>query len=523
MRAFAGDAPQPRPAGRARPESGAASREPLPESRPTWPAAGARAPNVLSRRRGLLLAVNDDAGAAATLELSSAGSCIRSTACLGRGRVATIGEQRPAAILLDVGYAPASTGSRRRAAPTGSARRARHRHDRAGRRRDGRARVQARRRRLRGQALREAKLFSARLALATSGGRRRPALSVLVGASPRFRQASISRVRLSRPDINVLLEGETGTGKELVARAIHAQRSARAGPSCAVDCAALPETLIESELFGHEKGAFTGADGRRASGTSSAPTAARSSSTRSATCRSRVQAKLLRVLQERDDRARRRPRAPCTVDVRVIAATNKDLRDAVGRGPFREDLYYRLDVVRDCAPAAARARRGRGAPRRALRRRATRAPRRRAGISARRAALLEALRVAGQRARAGGGPQGRRGARRPTSCSRSTCRAGSPTRSPRRAKGSPCSPCPEANRWAWRQARRASAFAWKSRSATAGWTSSASRTRRARGRSGRCSPRCSARGTRKRSSRSCSTSTPRRCGGSCASTGSNPG
>ena len=148
-------------------------------------------------------------------------------------------------------------------------------------------------------------------------------------------------------------------------------RRARRSPFVAVNCAALAEPLLESELFGHERGAFTGAVQRARRASSRRATAARSSSTRSARCRSPLQAKLLRVLQEQ-----RGPRAsaahePIPVDVRVVAATNRDLDAMVAAGTFREDLYYRLNVVAHRGAAAPRARRRHARARRPLRSRAT--------------------------------------------------------------------------------------------------------------------------------------------------------
>ena len=142
-----------------------------------------------------------------------------------------------------------------------------------------------------------------------------------------------------RHNTTVLITGESGTGKELIARAIHRMSPRSERSFTAINCAAIPEQLLESELFGHEKGAFTGATSRPARPASRSPTAARCSSTRSASCRSALQAKLLRVLQEGEIRAARRHASTIKVDVRVLAATNRDLRGdgrgrRVPRGPL---------------------------------------------------------------------------------------------------------------------------------------------------------------------------------------------
>ena len=171
----------------------------------------------------------------------------------------------------------------------------------------------------------------------------------IVGASPAL-TAVLSRVsKVARTDSTVLISGETGTGKELVARAIHRRSSRSSRAFIAVNCAAIPRELIASELFGHEKGAFTGAVQRRIGrfelangGTIFLDEVGELSPD--------MQAALLRVLQERE-LERVGGREIIRVDVRVIAATNRDLIDAVARGAFRQDLFYRLNVFPLLMPA----------------------------------------------------------------------------------------------------------------------------------------------------------------------------
>ncbi|MDE3105002.1 MAG: sigma-54-dependent Fis family transcriptional regulator [Acidobacteriota bacterium] len=167
-------------------------------------------------------------------------------------------------------------------------------------------------------------------------------LGPLVGTSPRMQEIFALLERVAPSNVSVLVTGESGTGKELVARALHQLSGRRNKPFVAVNCAAIPETLIESEIFGHEKGAFTGALERRAGcfelaeeGTllldeiGEMPAA--------------TQAKLLRVLEDRKLR-RLGSKMEQPVDVRVVAATNKDPELAVASGELRGDLYYRLNV-----------------------------------------------------------------------------------------------------------------------------------------------------------------------------------
>jgi transcriptional regulator with PAS, ATPase and Fis domain len=170
----------------------------------------------------------------------------------------------------------------------------------------------------------------------------------LVGASLEMRQVYAVLERVAPTDTTLLVQGETGTGKDVVARAVHAASPRKAGPFVPVDCGAIPETLFESELFGHVRGAFTGAVQNRAGAFEEAsggtlfldeigemPLA--------------MQAKLLRAIESR--RVRRVGATKETdVDVRIVAATNRKLAHMVNEGTFREDLYYRLAVVEVSLP-----------------------------------------------------------------------------------------------------------------------------------------------------------------------------
>jgi DNA-binding NtrC family response regulator len=170
----------------------------------------------------------------------------------------------------------------------------------------------------------------------------------LIGQSPEMVEIYRLVARVAALDTTVLIQGETGTGKELVARAIHYASPRAERPFVAIDCAALPESLFESELFGHERGAFTGAVGSRRGLLETAD---------GSTCfldeigelPLGLQAKLLRVLQERVLR-RVGGNEPIPVNLRLIAATNRDLRKRVEDGTFREDLYYRLNGVTIAVP-----------------------------------------------------------------------------------------------------------------------------------------------------------------------------
>jgi DNA-binding NtrC family response regulator len=170
----------------------------------------------------------------------------------------------------------------------------------------------------------------------------------MVGTSPEMQQV-FSVIRQVAPSkAPVLVAGESGTGKELVARAIHQLSNRRTGPFVAINCAAMPETLMESELFGHEKGAFTGALERRA-GCFELAQHGTLLLDELAEMPSGTQAKLLRVLE--DSRVRRLgSKGEISVDVRVIAATNRNVEEALKKGDLREDLYYRLNVFQISLP-----------------------------------------------------------------------------------------------------------------------------------------------------------------------------
>jgi transcriptional regulator with GAF, ATPase, and Fis domain len=165
----------------------------------------------------------------------------------------------------------------------------------------------------------------------------------MVGDSAAIKEVFRVLSRVSRADSTVLIEGESGTGKELAARAIHRNSPRAAKPFSALNCAAIPEHLLESELFGHEKGSFTGATGLH-KGKFEVANGGTVFLDEIAEMAPGLQSKLLRVLQEREfERVGGTRTIP--VDIRLVAATNKDLKEAVKDGTFRSDLYFRLNVV----------------------------------------------------------------------------------------------------------------------------------------------------------------------------------
>jgi transcriptional regulator with PAS, ATPase and Fis domain len=183
----------------------------------------------------------------------------------------------------------------------------------------------------------EAQVATLKRELESRGGQRR-----VVGSSPRWKDVLAQAARVAPTDTTVLLTGESGTGKEVVARFVHHASRRAGGPFVAINCAALPDQLLESELFGHERGAFTGA-------VSAKPGRIEQASggllflDEIGEMSVSVQAKMLRVLEEREF-LRLGGTRTLRADIRVVAATNRDLMDAIAKGTFREDLYYRLGV-----------------------------------------------------------------------------------------------------------------------------------------------------------------------------------
>jgi DNA-binding NtrC family response regulator len=170
----------------------------------------------------------------------------------------------------------------------------------------------------------------------------------LVGRSTTMRELFATLERIAPKNLTVLVQGETGTGKEEVARAIHARSPRAAAPFVVIDATALPESLAESLLFGHEKGAFTGADQRRV-GLFEAAHGGTLFLDEIGELPAAVQSKFLRVLERREV-TRVGGTTPAKIDVRVIAATHRDLRHEIEGGRFREDLYFRLAQVRVVLP-----------------------------------------------------------------------------------------------------------------------------------------------------------------------------
>jgi two-component system nitrogen regulation response regulator GlnG len=165
----------------------------------------------------------------------------------------------------------------------------------------------------------------------------------VIGRSPAMQEIYRTMARLMSTDLTVMILGESGTGKELIARALHEYGKRRGGPFVAVNMAAIPKELIESELFGHERGAFTGAV-NRLSGRFEQAQGGTLFLDEIGDMPAEAQTRLLRVLQE-GEYVTVGGRTPIRADVRVIAATHRDLRSLIAQGQFREDLYYRLNVV----------------------------------------------------------------------------------------------------------------------------------------------------------------------------------
>ena len=188
-----------------------------------------------------------------------------------------------------------------------------------------------------------------------SDGVGKQTLGLMLGQSEAIREVKDLIEKVAHTDANILMYGESGTGKELAARAIHDHSGRAAEPFVPVDCVALPDALLESELFGHEKGAFTGAHAAKA-GLFEVANGGTVFLDEVSEMSPMLQSRLLRVLQERHIRRVGGTRY-ADIDVRVIAASNRDLEEACRKGLFREDLYYRLNVIPIVLPPL-RARKG---------------------------------------------------------------------------------------------------------------------------------------------------------------------
>jgi two-component system NtrC family response regulator len=171
----------------------------------------------------------------------------------------------------------------------------------------------------------------------------------MLGTDPKVLEVFSSVRKVATTDVPVLITGESGTGKELVARAIHHMSGRKGNPFVVINCAAIPENLLESELFGHEKGAFTGAHAQR-KGRFEMAQGGTLFLDEIGELPPSLQIKLLRFLQEQQIE-RVGGREQIVVDARIVAATNRDLKQGIGEGRFREDLYYRLSVVTVFLPA----------------------------------------------------------------------------------------------------------------------------------------------------------------------------
>jgi DNA-binding NtrC family response regulator len=191
------------------------------------------------------------------------------------------------------------------------------------------------------RALLQRRLTTENIILKEELARRRGAPQI-VGDDARLKQVSVALHRAAATDTTVLLEGESGTGKELFARTLHALSPRADGPFVAINCAAIPETLLETELFGHEKGAFTGASARKPGKFEMAHRGTLFLDEIGDLPLS-LQAKILRALEEKNFE-RVGGTVPLQVDVRVVAATNRNLKAAVAARQYREDLYFRLSV-----------------------------------------------------------------------------------------------------------------------------------------------------------------------------------